>query len=379
MNCVLFAKMDQVLSKENKTPKKYWKIGKILEKLGKSQGILSFWKSGNPVSTHLSVPIHPSVCAYPPICLCLSTKPSVCLSTKPSVCLSANLCPYPPNRLYAYPPIYVYLSTQPSVCLSTNLCLPIHPTVCMPIHGYPPICLCLSTIYVPIHPTVCMPIHQSMSTYPPNHLYAYPPIYVYLSTQPSVCLSMAIHPSAVPIHPYVCMAIDPSTVPIHPSVCVPIHPTVCMPIHQSISLSTQLSVCLSTQMSVCAYPWLSTHLLFLSTHLSVFLSTQPSVCYPTICPYPPNRLFPFYPTVCMPIHGYQPICRCLSTHLSVPIHQSMSLSTQPSVCLSMAIHPSTVPIHPSMSLFTHLSVPIPGRQVPIFSYFSQRTPIFPIF
>ena len=28
MNCVLFAKMDQVFSKENKTPKKYWKIGK---------------------------------------------------------------------------------------------------------------------------------------------------------------------------------------------------------------------------------------------------------------------------------------------------------------------------------------------------------------
>ena len=28
MNCVLFAKMDQVFSKENKTLKKYWKIGK---------------------------------------------------------------------------------------------------------------------------------------------------------------------------------------------------------------------------------------------------------------------------------------------------------------------------------------------------------------
>ena len=28
MNCVLFAKMDHVLSKENKTLKKYWKIGK---------------------------------------------------------------------------------------------------------------------------------------------------------------------------------------------------------------------------------------------------------------------------------------------------------------------------------------------------------------
>ena len=35
MNCVLFAKMDQVFSKENKTLKKYWKIG---EKYWKSQG-----------------------------------------------------------------------------------------------------------------------------------------------------------------------------------------------------------------------------------------------------------------------------------------------------------------------------------------------------
>ena len=52
MNCVLFAKMDQVFSKENKTLKtilENWK--KILEKSGKSQGILSVRKSGNPVST----------------------------------------------------------------------------------------------------------------------------------------------------------------------------------------------------------------------------------------------------------------------------------------------------------------------------------------
>ena len=47
MNCVLFAKMDQVFSKENKTLKKYWKIRKILEKSGKIQGILSVRKSGN--------------------------------------------------------------------------------------------------------------------------------------------------------------------------------------------------------------------------------------------------------------------------------------------------------------------------------------------
>ena len=34
MNCVLFAKMDQVFSKENKTLKKYWKIGKNTGKVG---------------------------------------------------------------------------------------------------------------------------------------------------------------------------------------------------------------------------------------------------------------------------------------------------------------------------------------------------------
>ena len=45
MNCVLFAKMDQVFSEENKTLKKYWKFGK---KYWKSQGILSVRKSGNP-------------------------------------------------------------------------------------------------------------------------------------------------------------------------------------------------------------------------------------------------------------------------------------------------------------------------------------------
>ena len=45
MNSVLFAKMDQVFSKENKTLQKYWKFGK---KYWKSQGILSVRKSGNP-------------------------------------------------------------------------------------------------------------------------------------------------------------------------------------------------------------------------------------------------------------------------------------------------------------------------------------------
>ena len=51
MNCVLFAQMDQVLSKENKTLKKYWKFG---QKYWKSQGILSVWKSGNPVLAEIN-------------------------------------------------------------------------------------------------------------------------------------------------------------------------------------------------------------------------------------------------------------------------------------------------------------------------------------
>ena len=52
MNCALFAKMDQVFSLKNKTFKKTGKLEKwkkILEKSGKSQGILSVRKSGNPV------------------------------------------------------------------------------------------------------------------------------------------------------------------------------------------------------------------------------------------------------------------------------------------------------------------------------------------
>ena len=47
MNCVLFAKMDQVFSKENKTLKKILENWK--KKYWKSQGILSVRKSGNPV------------------------------------------------------------------------------------------------------------------------------------------------------------------------------------------------------------------------------------------------------------------------------------------------------------------------------------------
>ena len=47
MNCVVFARMGQGFSKENKTFKKYWKIGKkILEK----SGILSVPKGGNHAS-----------------------------------------------------------------------------------------------------------------------------------------------------------------------------------------------------------------------------------------------------------------------------------------------------------------------------------------
>ena len=44
MNCVLFAKMDQVLSLKNKTFKAYWKMEKM-EKLG----TFSVRKSGNYV------------------------------------------------------------------------------------------------------------------------------------------------------------------------------------------------------------------------------------------------------------------------------------------------------------------------------------------
>ena len=45
MNCVLFAKIDQVFSLGNRALKIYWKNGK---KYWKSQGILSVQKSGNP-------------------------------------------------------------------------------------------------------------------------------------------------------------------------------------------------------------------------------------------------------------------------------------------------------------------------------------------
>ena len=44
MNCILFVKMDQVFSKENKT----LKILENWKKYWKSQGILSVRKSGNP-------------------------------------------------------------------------------------------------------------------------------------------------------------------------------------------------------------------------------------------------------------------------------------------------------------------------------------------
>ena len=46
MDCVLFAKMDQVFSKENITLKKYWKIGK---NTGKVREFCHSGKSGNPV------------------------------------------------------------------------------------------------------------------------------------------------------------------------------------------------------------------------------------------------------------------------------------------------------------------------------------------
>ena len=50
MNCVLFAKMNQVFSFKKIKLKKYWKNGK---KYWKSQGILSVRKSGIPVLMYL--------------------------------------------------------------------------------------------------------------------------------------------------------------------------------------------------------------------------------------------------------------------------------------------------------------------------------------
>ena len=77
MNCVLFAKMDQVFSKENQTLKKYWKIG---EKYWKSQGILSVRKSGNPVSMKGTKILNCKMIAVHYIqfmCYCSFTKPHV--------------------------------------------------------------------------------------------------------------------------------------------------------------------------------------------------------------------------------------------------------------------------------------------------------------
>ena len=55
MNCVLFAKMDQVFSlKKKQNIRKILENGKkILEKSGKNQGILSVRKSGNPASPEI--------------------------------------------------------------------------------------------------------------------------------------------------------------------------------------------------------------------------------------------------------------------------------------------------------------------------------------
>ena len=53
MNCRLFAEMDQVFGLKNKTLKNTGKMKKILEKSGKSQGILSVRKSGNPADQNV--------------------------------------------------------------------------------------------------------------------------------------------------------------------------------------------------------------------------------------------------------------------------------------------------------------------------------------
>ena len=64
----MFAKMDQVFGKENKTLKKIlenWR--KILEESGKSQGILSVRKSGNPAFWQVT--------QYPNLTLKVTTTP----------------------------------------------------------------------------------------------------------------------------------------------------------------------------------------------------------------------------------------------------------------------------------------------------------------
>ena len=80
MNCVLFAKMDQVFSKENQTLKKYWKIG---EKYWKSQGkVREFCQSGKvgTLTVHLGVhmhlhcshQVHAQSSVHRCVCFCLS-------------------------------------------------------------------------------------------------------------------------------------------------------------------------------------------------------------------------------------------------------------------------------------------------------------------
>ena len=69
MNHVLFAKMDQVFSKENKTLNNTGILEKILEKSGKSQGILSFRKSGNPDITHSYTTNQTLPCGLPMVIL----------------------------------------------------------------------------------------------------------------------------------------------------------------------------------------------------------------------------------------------------------------------------------------------------------------------
>ena len=59
MICVSFAKMDQVFSKENKTLKKYWKIGK---NYWKSQGkVREFCQSGKVGTLYEN--LNPTLCS----------------------------------------------------------------------------------------------------------------------------------------------------------------------------------------------------------------------------------------------------------------------------------------------------------------------------
>ena len=129
MNCVLFANMDQVFSKENKTLKK---ILENWKKYWKSQGILSVRKSGNPdISRMHSSRMRTIHCSGH-----LSSHAS-----PPTMHAPCHTCPPPPHTPYCHacpppcmPPFTVH---APFAAVHTLLlpCTP--PSPCMH-HPRPP-------------------------------------------------------------------------------------------------------------------------------------------------------------------------------------------------------------------------------------------------